>query len=174
MTRLADLLEAQRSDDAWGPNWSSAAPAREGAFLPGPPTHAAWCYGAPGVARALWHAGRREPALAAMRAVAARPPEARRLVAPGLCHGFGGLLLHALRFWHDTGDPAMEGLAREMAERILQDWDPESLLGFRSAEPGGIRLDHPGFLDGAPGVALALLAAATDREPAWDRVLLLS
>jgi hypothetical protein len=35
-------------------------------------------------------------------------------------------------------------------------------------------VDRPGLLDGAPGAALVLLAAATDVEPAWDRVFLLS
>jgi hypothetical protein len=32
----------------------------------------------------------------------------------------------------------------------------------------------PAFLDGANGVALALLAAVTPVEPAWDRLMLLS
>jgi hypothetical protein len=32
----------------------------------------------------------------------------------------------------------------------------------------------PGFIQGAAGVGLALLAAATGIEPAWDRVMLIS
>ncbi|MEV4927094.1 hypothetical protein [Streptomyces roseoverticillatus] len=32
----------------------------------------------------------------------------------------------------------------------------------------------PGFLDGAAGVVLAVLGAATDVEPEWDRALLLA
>jgi len=172
--RLADLLQANRSDDEWGPNWSAAAPLQEGALVPGPPTHAAWCYGAPGIARALWHAGFGERALEAMQAVARRTPQARRLVSPGLCHGFAGLLAHALRFWNDCDDPTMESLALEMVARLEEAWDPQAALGFQAVEPGGVRVDQPGFLEGAPGVALALLAASTDREPTWDRVLLLS
>ena len=35
-------------------------------------------------------------------------------------------------------------------------------------------LDDPGLLTGATGVGLALLAAATAIEPAWDRILLVS
>ena len=34
--------------------------------------------------------------------------------------------------------------------------------------------DRVGILEGAAGVALALLAAATDVEPEWDRMLLVS
>jgi hypothetical protein len=32
----------------------------------------------------------------------------------------------------------------------------------------------PGLLTGASGIALALLAATTDMEPAWDRMLLVA
>jgi hypothetical protein len=32
----------------------------------------------------------------------------------------------------------------------------------------------PGLLSGAAGIGLALLAAATPIEPAWDRILLIS
>jgi hypothetical protein len=41
-------------------------------------------------------------------------------------------------------------------------------------EAGGRRVDNPGLLDGAPGVALALLAACCPAEPTWDRLFLLS
>ena len=34
--------------------------------------------------------------------------------------------------------------------------------------------DDPGILTGAAGIALALLAATTPIEPAWDRMLLAS
>jgi hypothetical protein len=61
-----------------------------------------------------------------------------------------------------------------MVARLEEAWDPQAALGFQAVEPGGVRVDQPGFLEGAPGVALALLAASTDREPTWDRVLLLS
>ena len=34
--------------------------------------------------------------------------------------------------------------------------------------------DDPGFLNGAAGIGLVLLAAASPLEPEWDRVLLAS
>jgi hypothetical protein len=50
--------------------------------------------------------------------------------------------------------------------------------GFRAVIPidsGELRgWPDPGFLTGAAGVGLALLAAISDVEPEWDRVLLLS
>ena len=33
---------------------------------------------------------------------------------------------------------------------------------------------EPGFLSGVAGIGLGLLAAVTDLEPAWDRVLLVA
>ena len=52
--------------------------------------------------------------------------------------------------------------------------EPETLLGYRTTEPGGGRIDQAGLLDGAPGIAMALLAATTDQAPGWDRIFLLS
>ncbi|MEW6281924.1 MAG: lanthionine synthetase C family protein [Candidatus Eremiobacterota bacterium] len=157
------ILERARLEDDWGPNWPNAVPLRAGGqpdYVHLRPTHAAWCYGSPGVARALWHAGRRQPALEAMRAVARRPDAARRLASPALCHGWAGLALQALRFWNDTSDPDLEALARTMFQRLTEE---------TSWMEG-----HPGFLDGAAGIALALAAAASHVEPGWDRILLLS
>ncbi|MBI3726400.1 hypothetical protein HY251_20940, partial [bacterium] len=51
------------------------------------------------------------------------------------------------------------------------------VAGFRALRHRGGRevpVDDPGFLTGASGIGLALLAASTDLEPAWDRLLLLS
>jgi hypothetical protein len=47
-------------------------------------------------------------------------------------------------------------------------WDPAS-----EEEEGG-DVQGPGLLAGVAGIALALVAAATDDEPAWDSHLLLS
>jgi hypothetical protein len=57
---------------------------------------------------------------------------------------------------------------------LLGQYEPDSLFGFRNIERDGYRVDHPGLLTGAPGVALVLLAAATSTEPTWDRLFLLS
>jgi len=59
-----------------------------------------------------------------------------------------------------TGDPALGDLARTWVATTLD-------LGAQS-------LPDAGFLTGAAGVGLALLAATGDREPTWDRFLLLS
>jgi hypothetical protein len=184
--RLVGWLAAHRADDQWGANWPYAVPLTpEG--LPDHsaaaygPSRAAWCYGVPGVARALWLAGvardRREwrnLAIEAMEAVYRRPIAARCIDSPTFCHGVAGLLQVTLRFAKDTKLPVFSEAAANLTEALLSAYEPDSLLGYRNWEPGGTRVDQPGLLDGAPGVLLALLAASTDVEPSWDRAFLLS
>jgi lantibiotic biosynthesis protein len=179
IARAAQWLVEHRADDAWGLNWPTAVSVDSG--LPDAPSRAAWCYGAPGVTRALWLAGRalddaglREMAVEGLEAVHRRPVDERWIDSPTFCHGVAGLLQVTLRFAHDTGRPSFMRAADELTEQLLDAYDGTRLLGFASLEPGGNHVDQPGMLDGAPGVALVLLAAATDAEPAWDRVFLLS
>lgn len=186
MRRICDWLVEHRVDDEWGVNWPSAAPVqpRRGAE-PGRgalrPTRSAWCYGSPGVARALWLAGETlgEPGLCslavdALEAVARRPKDARNIDSPTFCHGIAGLLQITLRFWNDTRRPAFARSAGALVDQLLAAYQPDRLLGYPSLEPRGNWVDRPGLLDGAAGVAMVLLSAATDIEPAWDRLFLIA
>jgi len=190
--RVANWLLQHRQDDAWGVNWPTAVPLEADGSLVSTitppelssalaPSRTAWCYGSPGLARALWFAGKaldnaeyRELALAAMEAVYRRPLDVRRIDSPTFCHGISGLMQITLRFAHDTGLPQFTEAAHALAKQLLSLYNADTLLGYYSLEPGGNRVDQPGLLDGAPGVALVLLAAATNVEPQWDRLFLLS
>jgi hypothetical protein len=182
--RLAEWLVGNRADDAWGVNWPYAVSLTQDGVpdLAGSgPSRAAWCYGAPGVARTLWLAGvaRDRPdwrnlAIQAMEAVYRRPIPARQIDSPTFCHGVAGLLQVTLRFANETRLPVFTNAAVDLTGWLLSAYEPDSLLGYRNWEPGGTRVDHAGLLDGAPGVLLALLAAATDAEPSWDRAFLLA
>ena len=182
----AEWLVAYRVEDASGVNWPYAVSLTD-AGLPEEPestragARAAWCYGAPGVARALWLAGVamdrpdwRQLATDAMAAVYRRPMSERQIDSPTFCHGVAGLLQITLRFANDTSLPMFSEAAADLTEWLLSAYEPESLLGYRNWEPGGTRIDQPGLLEGAPGVLLTLLAAATDIEPSWDRAFLLA
>lgn len=178
ISTVAHWLAAQRSDDAYGPNWPHGV--RADGWRP-PGSHSAWCYGGPGVARALWLAGRaidnlslRTAALEAMAAVYRRPWDVRDIGdSSGLCHGVAGLLQIVLRFSYDTGEPFLADFSAELVEFLLTMYEPDRPFGFRAAEGDGQFSDRPGFLDGASGVALALLSAASDSPPTWDRQLLI-
>ena len=109
-----------------------------------------------------------------MQAVYRRPVRERQIDSPTFCHGVAGLLQITLRFAHDTGAAVFAEAAADLTDQLLAAHDPDGLLGYRSIEPGGNAVDQAGLLDGAPGVALVLLAAATDAEPTWDRLFLLA
>ena len=184
--RLAEWLMGYQGADHWGVNWPYSVPlTRDGApdraAASRTPSRAAWCYGAPGVARALWLAGVarrrsewRDLAVEAMEAVYRRPVAARNIDSPTFCHGVAGLFQITLRFAHDTKLPVFTEAATDLFEWLYAAYEPDSLLGYRNWEPGGARVDQLGLLDGAPGVLLTLLAACTDVEPSWDRAFLLA
>ncbi|GAA1686252.1 lanthionine synthetase C family protein [Fodinicola feengrottensis] len=184
ISRLGHWIANRRSDDRWGPNWPMGVGPIDaaGSYPKGHPTHNAWCYGSPGVARSLWLAGNavdddslREIAVEAMMAVRQRPWRDRAMGdSPGLCHGVSGLLQIVLRFGHQTGDPRFADFSAELTEYLLRMYDPALPYGFSSLAEGGKYSDRPGFLDGASGVALTLLSAAADQPPTWDRQLLLT
>jgi lantibiotic modifying enzyme len=183
--RLAEWLAEHRRDDHWGVNWPAALPVTPDRTVAStstvPPTRAAWCYGSPGVARAAWlaadvlgDADLRGLALDAMLAVARRPAAQRNIDSPTFCHGQAGLLQVMLRFAQESGLPVLRDAAGMLSEALLAAYQPERAVGYASLEPGGNAVDRPGLLDGAAGVAMVLLAAATAVEPVWDRVFVLS
>ena len=182
--RTADWLARHHTADAFGLNWPTAVPfSTDGAVAADSldSSRAAWCYGTPGVARALWLAGRTlgdenlgRLAIDGMAAVYRRPVPERRIDSPTFCHGVAGLLQVTVRFAQDTGLALFNDAAQSLCEQLLSSYDPDRPLGFASIEPQGNLVDQPGLLDGAGGVVLALLAAATDVPPTWDRLFLLS
>jgi hypothetical protein len=123
-----------------------------------------WCAGDPGVAAVLHAAGVAQGRPAWMDAALEAARRAARALGDevgiegGLCHGAAGLGHVFGRLAQASGD---EELARA-ARRAL-----------------GAAMDVPAsgdasLLTGRAGVGLALLAAASEVEPAWDRALLIS
>jgi hypothetical protein len=146
-----------------------------------PPARSAWCYGGPGVAaslrlagEALGHPGHQHLAAAALRAALARSDQGRGIGSPTFCHGQAGLLAVTASFARVTGDPGFLRAAAAMTDELLERFDPATPLGYRDLESGGRPVDQPGLLTGAPGIALALLGAASPTPPAWDRLFLLA
>jgi hypothetical protein len=187
----AHWLADRRMTDDWGPTWPNTVPLAGAGEIDAPNagapradgrvggSRATWCYGSPGVARALWLAGRASEntdladlALCAMRCALARPARARGITSPTLCHGTAGLLQITHRFADETGLPDLVQARDALLGELLAAYDPRAVLGYRNVEPSGTLVDAPGLLDGAAGVVLALLSAA-GVSTSWDRVLLL-
>jgi len=150
------------------------------------PTRTAWCYGDLGIAAVLLSAAQsferddwREHALDIARVAARRPFEDTKTVDVGLCHGATGIAHIFNRVYQATGDEEMRDAAHQWIRRALALRRPgEGVAGFLSwmvmPPAGGEWVADRGFLTGAAGIGLALLAAVSDVEPSWDRVMLVS
>ena len=154
------------------------------------PTRTAWCYGDLGVATVLLSAaesfGRddwRREALAIARTAARRSREDTLVKDAGLCHGSTGIAHLFNRMAQASGDDELRDAAERWYRVALDMRRPgEGLAGLLSwvdvVENGKLVgfewKTEPGFLSGVAGIGLALLAAVTDFEPLWDRVLLVA
>ncbi|MFB8180448.1 lanthionine synthetase C family protein [Streptomyces sp. NPDC055966] len=195
--RIASWLMSWRQEDRQdadaGPWWPGTVTADQ-ELAPAMPSvergRPSWCYGTPGIARALQLAGTalgedewQDNAARAMRALFSHPDRLRGLEDAGLCHGLAGLMQTAGRMAADLDDASLSARADELAERLCARFDPSSAFGFPTVPAPPHRpepLDSPAYLEGAAGVALALHDRIT-RPPAsdgddlpWDAALLLA
>jgi hypothetical protein len=185
--RICGWLDHWRADTPAGPVWPywinrSQLRARH-RDMSGP-QRPSWCYGTAGLARAQQLAAlatgdsaRRAMAETALIQALADPAQRAATGDRSLCHGYAGLAHIAVRAAADATSGATERL-----HRLIGD-----LLDF--VQPTDIDPDHtaaallnevecgPGFLEGATGVALAVLApGATTTLPrsGWDTCLLIT
>jgi lantibiotic modifying enzyme len=178
------LTHAASVSDEWGDSWPDGIGISAGGTCntPADITMDAWCYGAPGIARAIWLAGRalgdssiQSFATSAMEASLKRHRNAKyQSNNPAICHGYSGLLLIALRFYQETNLESFRTAANDVFEQLMALQSNEHSFGFRDPQPNGQYVDDARFLSGASGIALVLLAACSEIEPSWDRMLLLS
>lgn len=191
---LVENLWNWREEDDHGTYWTSYLPLSHLVERPArrpDPARASWCYGSLGIAHVLDQFGRafglplwRERAIEVARAQLARPDARLGIRDVGLCHGWAGhlFLLDSLvrsgvlgtsgGAAHDVAVVARRGAAR----RVLDHVDSGYPFGVRMPHPAsGDLLDLPGLLEGAAGVALALLAFGRDEAPRteWDTLLML-
>jgi class I lanthipeptide synthase len=181
LPRAVAWLLSQRLEGGRGSsfaNWVSSGPDSG-------PTRSSWCYGNVGIAPALMTAGRcagerawEEVALELAVEAAERPFEDSGVMDGGLCHGAAGVGHLMNRVFQATGDERVRDAARFWFETTLEmRRSGQGLAGYLSyREAPGDRepslMTDPGVLTGIAGIGLALLAAVTPVEPAWDRVFL--
>jgi len=162
-------------------------PSRVGLGIEARPSRLAWCYGDPGIAATLLYAARavgveewESAALAIAAHAASVAPEDAGVREPGLCHGALGLA-HLYNRIHQAGGGELFADAARLWYRLgleMRKPEEDGIAGFQPWVPGqdsqlGWAVD-PGFLTGAAGIGLALLAAVTSVEPEWDRLLLVA
>lgn len=168
VTTITDWFDQWQQHADRGPWWpetitrEEAAAGQPHATEPGRPS---WCYGTPGITRALQLTAiatadttRRQAAEQALVACLADEHQLAQLTDTGLCHGTAGLFQTVWRAAQDASTPDLDAAARRLART----------LGSRHAAK------NTAFLDGAAGQALAHATALHDRAPAshWDALLL--
>jgi lantibiotic biosynthesis protein len=177
-------LLAQSHPEDEGPRFDSwiavGQPRRSG-------SRQAWCYGDLGIlgvldriardrANAAWQAFVSEMLESCLR----RSGQSRGTIDAPLCHGAIGIAHVFNRLAHTRHDTRCSQAALRWITLGLDMRRPGTGVGGFWAVHGGSNglppeeLAKPDFLDGATGIALALLSAVTPVEPAWDRLLLLS
>jgi lantibiotic modifying enzyme len=184
--RMREKATRWLSTQRLGPTALSNFPLAAAPELPPRPSRAAWCYGDPGIAAALMAAARaagdrdlETSAVELARNVALRPQERCGAVDAALCHGAAGLGHIFNRMFQYTGERLFLDASREWLARAIEMRQPAGGIGgYFSAEnnaSGGLDwVEDASLLTGATGIGLALLAATTAVEPAWDRMLLMS
>jgi lantibiotic modifying enzyme len=177
------LLKQKLTNSEWScfTSWQAEGVERGEARL-------AWCYGDAGVAAALFCAAHavgekswEEEALNIMRRAALRPFEKAGVRDAAICHGAVGLAHIFNRFYQATHENIFKEAAIKWFEKTLEMrvHKENGVAGFAAYHlEDDLQTPRweaePGLLEGATGIALSLLAAITDVEPDWDRMLLLS
>lgn len=169
--QICSWLDTWQQESAAGPWWPPTVSRQE--FLTHrvhqeEPHRPSWCYGTPGIARAQQLAGlaikdseRQRTAEKALLGCLSDTSQLTRISDAGLCHGAAGFVHTMWRAAADAQDARLATRLPPVAHRLLtRAWKTE---------------EH-GLLDGAAGVALALLTAVRGESPAssWDSCLLIN
>jgi hypothetical protein len=161
IARLAHWLLTVRYEDHQGVGWATAVP--KGVHAPLRPGRPAWCYGTPGVAWALWLAGRtlgqpswQQMAITAMESTEHAIFEAQQLPSPILCHGLSGVIFLLEGFLAaGASTPKLlqlrERCVQELVHRLASVQEQKTLLQLRTPTTTAE------LLEGLPGIGLTLL-----------------
>ena len=135
----------------------------------------AWCYGTPGVARALYLAGRalrdkdtQEFAYQSFLSVFQSSQKEWGLMGPTMCHGFSGLFMMTQKMAQNTKCRKLQQRVGELREIVLSFYDSNTPFGFQHKElvkdnqASTVWVNKADVLEGATGPLLSLLSLHTD------------
>ena len=178
------LLRWRTTDPATGVRWPhhvSFEQETDSAHRPLPGRNA-WCYGTAGMAHCLWTSatalGDDEVRALAEQAMLSMPAthEYRHMTDMSLCHGLAGLLT-VTQTMVESGCTSLTDQLDVLARRMIDGFDAATPFGFTYLSGSGADLapHRSGFLEGAAGIALALLRYATgSAATSWPRSMLLA
>ncbi|MFD7993762.1 lanthionine synthetase C family protein [Streptomyces mexicanus] len=174
MTRICQWLDDWRTGDgrsAHWPEWIDLQEQRRGSTASMGPKRPSWCYGTPGIARALQLAGRalgdaslQEHAEQALAGCLLDPQQLALLTDASLCHGWSGLIQAARRAAEDEKDGQLYDLLPRLWAGLtthLEEHGPPA---------------HSTLMEGTAGLDLVCLddSKCATPETSWDLCLLLS
>ncbi len=160
---ICQFYDTWQDESGWWPQWLTRVDFAVGrASQPGP-GRPSWCYGTPGIARALQLAAialddsaRQSAAEDAFVRCLADPEQTGRLAEGGLCHGTAGLYRITQRVAEDARDDRFTSALTGLEAILTSNAVPEA-----------------GFLDGEAGLGLTLLSTGPRIADAsvWDAAL---
>ncbi|MFI6634271.1 lanthionine synthetase C family protein [Nonomuraea fuscirosea] len=167
--RICDWLDYWWQESPAGPWWPERVNIHE--HLDGRPTRPgparpSWCYGTPGIARALQLAGiatgdhaRQQRAELALAACLSDPAQFARIRDPALCHGWAGVLATV---WHASADDSTGQLVTHLPGLLA------TLLHHAD------QAEHDGLIEGRTGIALLLHTMTARTSTCWEPCLLIT
>lgn len=174
---LASWIIGQAQPTLWGPVWPQyVTPTVDESGA----ARFAWCYGTPGIAAALRLAANAtgettyfDWGVRGLQAVAHAPLEEVGINSATFCHGAAGLLQIVKRFQHESLSE-LEQRLRILISHYHEPLTPYGISDLEADEDGQMMfVPQPGILNGAAGVALALMDTPT-QGVTWDRAFLIS
>ncbi|MFJ2544656.1 lanthionine synthetase LanC family protein [Microbacterium sp. NPDC087589] len=139
-----------------------------------------WCYGGAGIAMALDNiaVALNDAKLAKLASASMRQHLQRALdwssPVANLCHGAAGNVLLTMELASRLGDDTYDQALEEQVVALIGRADSNLPLLYDDLESGTTRVDQPGLLNGASGVALVLATAAAPNRPAWANTWMMS
>ncbi|MET9812449.1 lanthionine synthetase C family protein [Streptomyces sp. NPDC006355] len=179
---LADLVVSIAQEDEYGiywPNYFSLSEWR-GSMSPPSRGRTAWCYGTPGISRALALASQAmdrvelmDVAERSISSVIKVPMDQWGVDHWSICHGWAGIMHTLSYFQHGEIGPIVQRVIDEIAGKAISCFS-DGLPNFR-VRLDGSGTDVAGYLEGAAGLALALDEyAGRPKQINWDAPLLLA
>ncbi|GAA4693927.1 Lanthionine synthetase C-like protein [Promicromonospora umidemergens] len=171
IVRIRDWIEAWRQPGTAGTWWPERITLPEhdtGVLVQTAARRPSWCYGTPGIARALQLAaialgdeGRQRDAETTLARCITDPAQLDLVTDASLCHGWAGIVATVRRAAADAITPDLAPTFGHLTSRLV--------LHAAHLDPRST----PGLINGTAGVGLVLHEATTTEQPDWATCLLI-
>lgn len=149
---------------------------------------ASWCYGIPGIARAIFLSGKalnneeyKNIAIKSLDSLCSLSEEFWFLDSPTFCHGYAGLLRIINCMYIDTGLVTFKKYGDKILNKVLSFYNEDAAFGFFNIDmldPLNVNTKKTfnmcGLLDGATGVILTILGSIKLNKTNWDSIFLIN